>query len=792
VTRNILRWMLRGTLILAAVLVLVALGLGLWVRGRLRASLPRLDGEVRLAGLLEPVTVERDGLGIPTVAGTARGDVARATGFLHAQDRFFQMDLQRRSAAGELAELFGAAALGADRRTRVFRLRAVARRVLASAGPEDRALLESYAEGANAGLADLGAVPPEYLVLRVSPQPWLPEDSVLVLLAMYQTLHDERGVRESNLGVLQDTLPAALAAFLAPRGTPWDAPLRGPAFETPPIPGPEVFRLDGTPAPAPGPPRGGTPAGSNNWVVAGKRTAHGDPIVAGDMHLPLGLPNIWYRASLRWTDAGGEERRAHGVTLPGLPVLVAGSNERVAWAFTNTEGDWTDLVIVETEGTDRYRTPDGPVPFERHEETLRVLGGEDETLEVLVTRWGPIVDRDHLGRPRAMRWTALAEGGVNLLHLGLETADDLDQAMAAAHRAGSPPQNFVAADADGRIGWTVLGRIPRRVGCDGRVPASRADGTCRWDGWLDDAEYPAIADPEEGILWTANARTVNGVWLDRMGDGGYALGARAGHIRDALRGREGLTEADMLELQLDVRALFLEPWRELLLGLLTPAALAADPERAELREIVAAWDGRAAVDATGYRLVRGFRLSAAVTVLGSLTAPCSAADERFSFWSLEQYEGPLWALVTERPPHLLPPEHASWEALLLDAADRTVDELTPDGRPLREATWGERNTVRIRHPLSYGAPLLADWIDLPPTPLPGGTHMPRVQSPGFGASQRMAVSPGREEEGYFHMPGGQSGHPLSPHYRDGHEAWIRGEPTPFLPGPTEHTLRLLP
>jgi len=391
-----------------------------------------------------------------------------------------------------------------------------------------------------------------------------------------------------------------------------------------------------------------------------------------------------------------------------------------------------------------------------------------------------------------VRWTALADGGVNLLHLELETAEDLDEAMAAAHRAGSPPQNLVAADAHGRIGWTVLGRIPRRVGCDGRVPRSRADGTCRWDGWLEDGEYPVITDPEDGILWTANARTVDGAWLDRIGDGGYALGARAQQIRDGLRGRQGLTEKDMLALQLDDRALLLEPWRRLLLELLTPDAVAAEPRRAELREVLAGWDGTAGVDAVGYRVVRGFRLSVAATVLGSLTARCSAADERFSFWSLPQYEGPLWALVTQRPAHLLPPEYASWEALLLDAADRTVADLTAGDRPLREATWGERNTVRLRHPLSYGAPFLSRWLDLAPIPLPGGTYMPRVQSPGFGASQRMAVSPGREAEGYFHMPGGQSGHPLSPHYRDGQEAWARGEPTPFLPGPAEHTLRLLP
>jgi penicillin amidase len=788
------RRLLRAALLLLAAALVVAAGFGLWLRGRLVASLPRLDGEVRLTGIEAPVTVERDALGIPTIRGESRRDVARATGFVHAQDRFFQMDLLRRAAAGELAELVGPAVVGADRAARVFRLRQVARGILEEAAPEHRAQVEAYAEGVNAGVAGLGAPPFEYLALRVPPSPWRAEDTVLVLLAMCQTLHDDRGTGESALGLLHDVLPEEMVRFLAPEGTEWDAPLVGPAFEVPPVPGPEVFALRAAPPGGEAGPADAAAAGSNNWAVAGSRTAHGGAILAGDMHLPLGVPNIWYRASLAWTDNEGGEHRATGVTLPGLPVLVAGSNGRVAWAFTNTEGDWVDLVVLETDPEDPevYRTPDGPRRIERHEERIRVKGGEDETVEVEWTIWGPVIDRDHRGRRRAVHWTAMVPGGTNLLHGQLEWARDVDEALAYAPRVGSPPQNLVVADSSGRIGWTILGRIPRRAGFDGRVPVSWADGTRRWDGWLDPSEYPKIVDPPEGRLWTANARTVDGVWLERLGRGGFPFGARARQIREDLRAAGRVDERAMLAIQLDDRAVFLARWRDLLLGLLTDDAVAAKPRRAALRDEVAAWGGRASIDSVGYRLVRAFRSRAAERVLGAVTAAVQRADGRFRFWQASQYEGPLWRLVTERPAHLLDPAQTSWEEWLLGAADAVLDELLAGGEPLRSKTWGARNTVRIQHPLSLAVPALGRWLDMPAEALPGDSYMPRVQGPTEGASQRMAVSPGREAEGYFHMPAGQSGHPLSPHYRDGHRAWVDGEPTPFLPGPPAHTLALTP
>ncbi len=803
------RWR-RLALGVVVLLVATAAGLALWGRGRLRASLPQLDGEVAVEGLSAPVRITRDSLGVPTVYAEDRLDLTRGLGFLHAQERFFQMDLMRRQAAGELAELFGKAALPADRAHRLHRFRARAERLAETADPVTKRLLQAYAEGVRAGLWALEAPPFEYLVLGAEPAPWRPADTLLAVYAMYFQLHDEDGSRESAWGLIHDLLGPEWLDFLAPWGTSWDAPIDGTPLSDPPLPAslpvaaplplPPVPALPApaAPGPRPGGPEPGESAvtGSNNWAVAGAHTAHGGAMLANDMHLGLGVPNIWYRASLVYPDPGDPagERRITGVTLPGGPLVIVGSNGRVAWGFTNTYGDWIDLVVLESpdgEAGGAYLTPDGPRLPERHREVLRVRGAEDEVLEVEETPWGPIVDRDHQGRRRAVRWIAHDAAAVNLELVGLEGAGDVDEAMAVANRVGAPPQNFVVADAGGRIGWTVMGPMPRRFGHDGRLPLAWADGGRGWDGYLAPAEYPRLADPPGGRIWTANSRVVGGEMLARLGHGGYVLGARARQIRDRLLELESATEGDLLAVQLDDRALFLERWRGLLLEVLSPEATAGHDGRAELRRLVEDWGGRAAVDSAGYRLVRAFRLELLDRVLGELTAPCRQADERFRLAELHQVESALWRLANEQPAELLPSE-PSWEERLLAAVDGVLDYFAERGGRLADRTWGERNTARIRHPLSRFLPGSGRLLDMPAEPLPGDSYMPRVQAPAEGASQRLVVAPGREEEGLFHMPAGQSGHPLSPHYRAGHRAWAAGEPAPFLPGTVAHTLVLRP
>jgi penicillin amidase len=766
----------------------------------LRGSLPRLDGEIVVEGLDAEVTIERDALGIPTISGQSRRDVAFATGFVHAQDRFFQMDLLRRSASGELAALAGPAAVPKDVKRRFHRLRRVAREVVASANANDRAILEAYTHGVNIGLEALSVRPFEYLVSRVEPEPWKAEDTVLALYEMFFQLNDSMASREVVLGEMHDALPEPLYRFLLPMGTEWDAPLVGEPFATPPIPGPEVCDLRGGPVLAVRgrnprrdelPRMSEGPGGSNNWAVAGTQTASGRAIVANDMHLTVHAPNIWYRLRLL---VGSEFLPGHdldviGASLPGAPLVVVGSNRSVAWGFTNSRGDWADRVELELdpEDADWYRTPDGYEEFEVFEETILVKGRQSETLVVRTTRWGPVVGPDDRGRFYALRWLPYEPEAANFRLLDMEGARTVRDAVAVAQRSGVPPQNLVAADSGGSIAWTIAGKIPRKFGFDPGLPSSWAEEGVGWFGWLEPDEYPVVIDPPSRRIWTANARVVDSPFL-----GGsvrrFQLGARGKQIRDGLLDREKARIDDMLRIQFDDRALYLERWRELMLDVLSSDASQVDPLRAELRSIVEGWDGRATVEAVGYRLVREFRRYLLFDVLGVLVKGCGHEKLEPDFLVLHQSEGPLWRLVSERPEHLLNPRFSSWHEQLLAAADAAIESC--NGTPLDECTWGDHNHVRIRHPLSGALPWLSRWLDLQNGPLPGDDHMPRVQRKNHGAAERFAVSPGDEESGYFHMPGGQSGHPCSPHYRDQHEAWVQGEPTSFMPGPAIHQLTL--
>jgi penicillin amidase len=249
---------------------------------------------------------------------------------------------------------------------------------------------------------------------------------------------------------------------------------------------------------------------------------------------------------------------------------------------------------------------------------------------------------------------------------------------------------------------------------------------------------------------------------------------------------------DLLAIQLDDRALLMGRWHSLLLETLRPDAVARRASRGRLLESVQKWEGRADADSVSYRIVRAFRLAVAHRVLDPILAPCVERDPDFT-WSRLNYEEPLEAILRARPAHLLSRSNGSWDDLLVAAADDVSDSLAQQDVDPRTATWGQRNTARIEHPFARLLPRwAASWISMPADPLPGDSHMPRVQAPSSGASERFVVSPGREAEGIFHMPGGESANPLSPYFRAGHEAWVRGDPTPFLPGPAQHTLELLP
>jgi penicillin amidase len=364
--------------------------------------------------------------------------------------------------------------------------------------------------------------------------------------------------------------------------------------------------------------------------------------------------------------------------------------------------------------------------------------------------------------------------------------------MEVANLAGMPAQNFTVGDAAGNIGWTIAGRMPRRVGdCDAQLPCDWSRAGNGWDGWLDPADYPHVTNPSTARIWTANSRTLDFDSADyvRVGDGGFDLGARQQQIRDDLHARQQFAPADFLAIQLDDRALFLQPWHERLRAAL---ATAESPDLAKMKKLADDWNGRADPKSVGYRVTRAFRLEVIDTVLSGFAAAVGAKVADFKFPPQFQSEHQVEAILQGRPAYLLPPGYADWDDLLRQCAQRVAAKFAMQPGGIAARSWGEVTTTHIAHPLSAAVPLLGKLIDMPSEPLPGDSNMPRVQGPTFGASERFGVQPGHEESGYFHMPGGQSGNPLSPFYGAGHEDWAQGKPTPFLPGETKYKMVFLP
>ena len=771
----------------------------------LRGSLPQLDGELSLAGLSAPVRIQRDALGVVTVDAANEVDAMRALGYVHGQERFFEMDLMRRTAAGELAALFGPIAVDTDKQHRVHRMRARVAANLATIAGSKMAVLEAYVDGVNAGLAGLKIRPWPYLLLRTEPEPWQLADTPLVGYAMYFDLQDSTNKRELALWKIRQAVPPALFALLARDGTGWDAPLMGQPRSDATLPDADTLDLRELAMPAR--PRGlaqlappSREVGSNNFAVSGALTNDGRAIVADDMHLGLRAPNIWFRARLRYADARatGGKVDVSGFTLPGLPAVVVGSNGHVAWGFTNSYIDSADWQRLRPCGQpDNWRDGDRCGSLQIHGETIAVAHAASVPFTVRESSWGPVLGIDSRGEALALRWSAQLPGSLRLDFADMALARNVGDAMRRADAIAIPAQNLVLADRDGHIGWRLLGPIPQRAatchGLDagiGSMPVSASpSASCRpWT--LSTAVAPALAVPSPDRLWTANNRTLDGAALSQVGDGGYALGARARQIRDDLSAKQHFTERDLLAIQLDDRALFLQRWWQLLRE---QATHAGTPALHALADASHGWEGRATAGSSSYRIVRAWRLAVQARLLDGLTAPAQVAlGDDFTMPDLPQFEGVAWPLVTQRPDNLLPRRFDTWDALFEDAAVEVRDELATRG-PLAQRTWGERNTARICHPLSMALPAFAKrLLCMPFDALDGDGNMPRVAAPDFGASERMVVSPGREADGIIHMPGGQSGNPLSPFWGAGHEDWVHGRVTPFLPGKAEHMLRIAP
>lgn len=781
---------------LMSALTLAGIGLGFlfW-----RQSLPPLSGEFPVANLSAPVDVSSDRHAIPAIHAHNRADAVRALGFIGARDRLFQMDLMRRKQAGQLAEIFGQAALAGDIRARTLGFHRVAQAALAKLPQRHRQLLDAYAQGVNSYLDAAAALPFEFALLNYRPAPWRAEDSMLMILGMADMLTGWAEGEERMLSVMEKALPAEIVAFLTPDTDRFTDSLRGTGESFRPvraIPAAALQKALEQGSREPAKLAAAVQlrdffAGSNAWAVSGTKTQDGRAILANDMHLGIAVPNIWYRVELHYDGVG-----AAGVTLPGLPLLIAGSNTRLAWGGTNLAGDFLDLVSLDInpENPDEYRIKEGWRRFERSTETIAVKGAEARRLVVKRTIWGPVATEPLLSKPVAIHWAALDANAVNLALLDLEQAETLRQAVAIANRTGGPQLNFLAADADGHIAWTLMGRIPRRVGGDGAVSRSWADGTSGWDGYVEARQLPRQIDPAEGFLVSANDRRLGTQYPHVIGRQ-FANGYRAYRITQRLEQMREINEWPLFALQLDTESEFYSFYQQLALRVLSPKRLARQPELRELREYLLAWNGRADTDSLGFALLQQFRERLAETVFAPFLAACRAIDKDFEY-SWTYIDTPLQAMLTHKIPQLLPdPLHyRDWDEFILGQLKHSAQQLKA-GSPETEwpkLTWGKMNRAQFAHPFAKFLPPLGGVLNMPEDELAGCSACVRVAGPHFGAGERLVVAPAHLDEGLLHMPGGQSGHPLSPYYRDQQDYWVQGLPLGLLAGPSEHRLTLTP
>jgi penicillin amidase len=783
---------LAWSVLVAAVVLTAAIWEMLWL------SLPDLTGEQGIPGLERPVAVAYDEHGIPTIQATSRRDAYRALGYVTARDRLFQMDLFRRSASGRLAEIFGHDALDLDTDQRVFGFQQVAAAVSVRLSEDERQTLQAYADGVNAFLVQTQVLPFEFIVLQYRPEPWTIEDSCLVMLYLYQKL-SWSDLAERTLTVMEQTLPADVVAFLTPDSDPYTVALFGgtashrPMQQLPHAGLASLLRSGPRASPSPSAllqvfPRA---AGSNAWAVDRTKTADGRAILANDMHHPLSLPSLWYRTAI--TDG---TTTVSGVVAPGMPVVIAGSNDRVAWGVTNALVDTVDLVLLEvdSQAASRYRTPDGWRQFEERIEVIRVKDELAVSISIQNTIWGPVSRTPLLRKPVAVRWILLDASALNFKMLHMAEADTIERGLTVMNQAGGAPLNVVLADRGGRIAWTWSGKVPVRRGFDGTTSRSWADGRIGWHSYVAPESLPRVVDPSSGFIAVANSRTVGADYPYAVGsdfDNGY----RAYHIAEHLREMTHVTEDDMRRLQLDTHSHLYQFYQRMLLDVLTEESTASAPLLADARRAIAAWDGRAEVDSVGFTLLVSYRNLLVDRLIGTILEPCRLADPTFQYeWGT--VEGPLRTLLAAKEPVSLldQAKYKSWDDFLRVTLLDLVRQLKQDlgVQSLDELTWGRINAPVIAHPLAEAIPLIGQWLELHDRPLPGCDLCIRASSSRHGASERLVVSPGRHGDAMLHIPGGQSGHPLSAHFTDQYPYWMNGDALPFMPGRAVDVLTLKP
>jgi penicillin G amidase len=779
---------------LAAAVLLCATPIDLEIETT-RAAIPTLATSVE---------IDLDSYDIPIIRAVTLADAVRAQGWIHARERFLQMDLARREPAGELGALVPQGT-ALDRNTIRLGLRHIAERAVAQLSPEHKALLDAYAEGVNAQLAF--AKPFEYQLLKAECAPWTPADSMLVQISMARYLDGSESLDRARTPLFH-AFGDDVGRFLTSSRGVLDMMVDGsPAPSILPIPTPTALDLrQSRAAPAvPAETKVQTTPGSNAFAVAGSRSRDGRAIVGNDMHLAMMAPNFWYRLDLQWNDG-----RLVGLSLPGVPALVQGTNGYVAWGFTNLTADLSDAIVVERDPRDdtRYLTASGSKAFDTRVAAIG-LGASRTEITVLGTEFGPIVETLPDGRLLALRSPILLDAAIDFGLFDMARARTLEEALDVARTWKGPPQNVLVAAGDGRIGWTISGALPSRARPTSRVIDWREAEP--WRGSLAPEAKPVIIDPPSGVLTSGNQLAIapDGPLAAVLGTD-EAPGDRAYRLREILESRDDWNEDALHTVQLDVRSHRLLRWRDALVVALGDAPLSEMAARA--RDVVANWDGEVTAESSAPVILDAFRREVsqqfgawlATSEQGARTGLNAQAATR----ALD--DEALLRIVEARPAHLLgrlsndqepSPSGAGvaapdavdagnrWREAArawLERAQSAARAAVARGRepdPAQPfATRGERNRLAMRHPAADALGAAARLAEMPKAALPGHPTCVRVQTPNFGASQRSAVSPAKLEDAVLVTPGGQSGLPTSPHFRSLHSWWQEGKPYPLLSG----------
>jgi len=511
--------------------------------------------------------------------------------------------------------------------------------------------------------------------------------------------------------------------------------------------------------------------GSNNWAVTADLTNTQAAMLSDDMHLSMAVPVIWYRAQLNYTH-NNQAYQVTGVSLPGAPAIVVGSNNKIAWGFTNGYIDTADWVAL----TDSSKTW-------QVNEVIALPNGNSETYPLTLSEYGPVKYINN--QPYALSWAAHQPYAVDMQLLQLEQAETVDDALNIASNVGIPVQNLMVVDSQGSAAWKHMGGIPTRT-----VPSELAINESEYSATWQQNEVirPFVKNPESGRLWTGNSRVVSAEDNARFGNGGYALGARATQIRDRLFEKQQFNEGDFYQLQLDNQARFLTPWHSLLLE-----QLKQQPEHyANYINALDNWQQCACSTSVGYTLVKTYRDELINILFSSIETTLNQQDGTLKYVKRD-LEPAVWQLIKAQPTSWVNPQFANWEQQLQGAFEQTLTQLTAKfGSNMQNWQWGKVNELTIEHPFAKQIPILSKLLNMPTAPGFGDSYMPAVQKRGFGASQRFIAQPGHLESAILTVPGGQSGHPLSEFYRAGFDEYVEGKHTPLLPQTFMHQIEIVP